>query len=68
MFSRQSDTETGGGRKNGRVFKGPLRKASMERRKKFLKEWGAYGQMELMRMPSRACTIANSRVIARTPP
>lgn len=28
----------------------------------------AYGQRELIRIPSLACTIASSRVIASTPP
>jgi len=32
------------------------------------KVWDTYGQSELMRMPSLACTIANSLVMARTPP
>ena len=50
-----------------RVFKGPL---GTKKDQHLLRGGGenTYGQMELSRMPSRAWTMASSRVMARTAP
>jgi hypothetical protein len=50
-----------------RVFSGPLESCIRIGGHITCAIW-THGQIELIRIPSRACTIASSRVIARTAP
>ena len=52
-----------------RVFNGPLITIPLVSHRVEKMEWNAtYGHNALILIPSLACTIASSRVIAKTPP